>query len=154
MEYVGIAAVVALVLAAAAALWRFTAVRRAGAPGLFRWMPATGVHGWRHGVLHYSGDQLEFYKVRSLSPSPDLELNRRDVELGGLRDLTAEEIDIMPGVSSVLQFSTPAGKFEFAAAQSLALAFISWVESAPDRRQEPRAVRNRGKRATRGHREH
>ncbi|MDY5785849.1 MULTISPECIES: DUF2550 domain-containing protein [unclassified Corynebacterium] len=138
MQYVMYFLLLIVVLAVLAAAWRFTRFRNAGATGLFRLLPAQGVHGWRHGVLRYKGEELLFYKLRSLSLTNDLILNRRDITIDGFRELTAQEHDFIPGVSQVLQLTSPRGSFEFAGQRHAQMALISWVEAAPDRRQERR----------------
>lgn len=138
MKFVVVALLIVCALAGAAAVWRFMRVRNAGARGLFRQLPASGLHGWRHGVLRYKGEELEFFKLRSLSFSRDLALARRDISITGLRELTEQEADFMPGVSVVLQLDCPAGAYEFAADRRTEMALVSWVEAAPDRRQERR----------------
>ena len=56
----------------------------------------------------------------------------------------------MPGVTTVLQLSSPMGDFEFAAERHVEMALISWVESAPDRRQERVDFRALAQRVQRG----
>ncbi|WP_291313854.1 DUF2550 domain-containing protein [Corynebacterium sp. UBA2622] len=148
MKYVAVVLLALLVAATAAAMWRFTRFRNAGAPALFRRLPAREVHGWRHGILRYRGEVLQFFKLRSLSLSNDLALDRRDITLKGLRECTDEEREIMPGISKVLHLGSPAGDFEFAGAPHVQMALVSWVEAAPDRRQVPRG---QGPMAQQGH---
>ncbi len=135
MKYAVAVLLVLLVLAVAVAAWRFMKFRHAGAPALFRSLPAREVHGWRHGILRYRGEELQFFKLRSLSLTNDLALDRRDITLTGIRECTDEERDIMPGISKVIQLGTSAGDFEFAGAPHVQMALVSWVEAAPDRRQ-------------------
>ena len=131
---VGAAAVLAVVLGAAA--WRFAVVRNSGARAMMRELPADGVHGWRHGVLRYDGERLLFFKLRSLTFHHDIELDRRGVEFDGFRDVTGDEREFMPEIGRVLCFSGPMGDFEFAADSRTEMGLISWVEAAPDVRQE------------------
>ena len=72
-------AFVAVVALCASGLWRFANVRNSGARAMMRRLPAHGVHGWRHGVLRYDGERLLFYKLRSLSFSHDVALDRRGI---------------------------------------------------------------------------
>lgn len=132
------------------ALWRFVMFRNAGARGLIRKLPAAGVHGWRHGVVKYTGEELQFYKLRSLSSNYDVSFDRRDLTFNGVRELSPDEQVIMPGVTTVLQLSSPMGDFEFAAERHVEMALISWVESAPDRRQERVDFRALAQRVQRG----
>lgn len=132
------------------AIWRFTMFRNAGARGLIRMLPAEGMHGWRHGVIKYTGEELQFFKLRSLSSNYDVAMDRRDLSFNGVRELSADEREIMPGVTTVLQLSSPQGDFEFAAERHVEMALISWVESAPDRRQQRVDIRSLSQRVQRG----
>ena len=139
--------------AGSASAWRFTMFRGHGAQCLLRAVPADGSHGWRHGVLRYVGEQARFYKLRSLSFNYDLSLDRRSVTFNGVRQLTAEERDFMPGVESVLMLSGPEGDMEFAGERHVAMALISWLESAPDSRDQREDMNALAERANRGRRE-
>lgn len=127
---------VLVVLVVIAVLWRFAMFRNSGVQGLVRQLPADGVHGWRHGVLRYAGEEARFYKLRSLSFNYDVALDRRTVTFNGVRELSAQEREFMPGVESVLSLTGPEGDFEFAGERHAEMALISWVESAPDSRAQ------------------
>lgn len=147
---------VLLLLAATAGIasaWRFTMFRGHGAQCLLRAVPAQGSHGWRHGVLRYVGEHARFYKLRSLSFNYDLSLDRRSVSFNGVREPTAEERDFMPGVESVLLLGGSEGELEFAGARHVEMALISWLESAPDSRDQREDMNALAERASRGRRE-
>ncbi|WP_155860892.1 DUF2550 domain-containing protein [Corynebacterium timonense] len=153
MKFAFVAVLLVCVVAGVAAAWRFLRFRNSGAQGLFRKLPASGLHGWRHGVLRYSGEELEFFKLRSLSFCHDLVLDRREITITGFRELTEQERDFMPEVAVVMEITSSSGNFEFAGERHAQMALVSWVESAPDRRQQQRgsaykaylAHRGRGK---------
>ncbi len=149
-----LAAIVLLVIAlvVVAAVWRFTMFRNSGVQGLIRLLPAEGSHGWRHGVLRYSGDEARFYKLRSLSFNYDLAFDRRDMTFNGIRKLTDEERDFMPEVDTALELTGPMGDFEFAGERHAEMALISWVESAPDVRAQRGDMNELAERANRGRR--
>lgn len=136
-------------LVAIAVGWRFTNVRNSGVQGIIRMLPADGAHGWRHGVLRYAGEEARFYKLRSLSFNYDSSLDRRTVTFHGIRDLTEDEKEFMPGVEGVLQLSGPQGDFEFAGDRHAEMALISWVESAPDSRAQRADMNELAERAQR-----
>lgn len=144
---------VLVLLAGIAVVWRFTMFRNSGAQGLLRRLPAQGVHGWRHGILRYVGEQARFYKLRSLSFNYDMSLDRRTVTFRGVRELTEEERDFMPGIEAVLLLEGPEGEMEFAAERHVEMALVSWIESAPDRRAQRGDMIELAERAGRGHRE-
>lgn len=59
MEIVTWVLIVFGVLAVLLAVWRFLTLRSRGTTILLRRLPASGVHGWRHGTIRYNGDDLE-----------------------------------------------------------------------------------------------
>lgn len=119
------------VLVALLALWRFLAYRANGTQALIRRLPAKGSHGWRHGVIRYRGEMIDFYKLRSVSPSPDVTFERHGFSLKGRRDQTAFEQRFMePGVR-ILVVDTRRGEFEWALDRHAEMALLAWVESAP-----------------------
>lgn len=143
---------VAIVLLAGA-LWRFLTVRNNGTPALMRQLPAEGTHGWRHGIAVYTGETMRFFKLRSLSFSADIVLNRSTLSITGNRNATETERDFMPGVEVVVLFSASNGEngeYEFASNRRAAMALISWVESAPDSRQVRTDMNRLHQRAFRG----
>mgnify|MGYP001757730804 CR=1 FL=1 len=152
MEILGYIVALIFVFAAIAVAWRFMMFRNSGAQGLIRSLPADGVHGWRHGVVRYVGEEARFYKLRSLSFNYDMSIDRRDVTFNGVRDLTDDERDIMPQVEKVLSLSGPMGQFEFAGQRHAEMALISWVESAPDSRAQREDMNALAQRANRGRR--
>ena len=93
---------------------------------------------------------MRFFKLRSLSFSADLELDRSTLAITGNRQATETERDFMPGVEVVVLFSSQAEEFEFAANHRAAMALISWVESAPDSRQVRTDMNRLHQRAFRG----
>ncbi|MDK8794738.1 DUF2550 domain-containing protein [Corynebacterium sp. MSK044] len=119
----------------AAGLWRFVAVRKTGTQALMRALPAESVHGWRHGIVRYSGSRMTFYMLRSLSFGADVVLSRNAIHVTGRREATETEREFMPGVEVVLIFSADGREYEFACDQHTGMALVSWLESAPDRRQ-------------------
>lgn len=123
---------IALLVFLALAAWRFLTVRSKGAPALHREAPGP----WRHGVVRYRGDSLEFFKLRSLSPRPDLVVDRcrasvKDQRMGGDEDPVIIDKDDV-----ILSLSNAKGVHEFALAHHAAKAAIAWVESAPSTRLE------------------
>lgn len=136
MKIISVIIALMLLFLVAGGVWRFARIRGTGARAMVRELPADGVHGWRHGVMRYEGEELKFYKLRSTSFSHDYLLDRRGVEFNGFRDVTEAEREFMPEIGHVLQFSGPAGDFEFAADRHTEMGLVSWVESAPDARKE------------------
>ncbi|MCZ9309057.1 DUF2550 domain-containing protein [Corynebacterium uberis] len=127
------AALGAVVLALAA--WRFFAVRSQGSTIALRRLPATGIHGWRHGVIRYEGDSVKFFKLRSLSPVADLVFNRSYIHIESSREMTPQEASFMMPGSRVITVSN-GSRWQLAVDVRTAMALRAWVEAAPDVRQE------------------
>ncbi len=119
----------------AAGVWRFFAVRKSGTQALMRALPAESIHGWRHGIVRYSGSRMSFYMLRSLSFGADVVLSRHSITVTGRREATETEREFMPEVEVVIVFSADGREFEFGCDRLTAMALVSWLESAPDRRQ-------------------
>ena len=135
MEMLWIALGLVAVVFFAAGVWRFVAVRKTGTQALMRALPAENVHGWRHGIVRYSGSRMTFYMLRSLSFGADVVLSRNAIHVTGRRQATEIEREFMPGVEVVIVFSADGREYEFACDRHTAMALVSWLESAPDRRQ-------------------
>lgn len=150
MEIIGVALSLAIVVLLCAAAWRFVSFRNRGSHGLLRLLPASGVHGWRHGVFRYNGECLKFYKLRSLAFRSDIRLDRRGTEVDRIRELTEAEKDIMPEIDRILVLRSRNGAYEFASDRRARMALVSWLESAPNERQIPREVKIHAQRAAGG----
>lgn len=122
--------------ALALAAWRFLTVRSHGAPALVRRLPAHDSHEWRHGVVRYRGDYLEFYKLRSLLPTADLRLNRMRTSTVGHRLAEDEDPEILDRDHVILHLESEDKSFEFAAPHHAAKAIVAWTEAAPSERKE------------------
>lgn len=124
--------VVVLLLAAL----RFFSQRSQGTQALVRPLPATDTLGWRHGVIRYSGEDMEFYKLRSINPSCDLRLDRRLVSAVGSRPLDDDEADFISQPAEAIHLTTGDEDIEIALEPNAAMALNAWIESAPSPRQE------------------
>lgn len=133
VKYVLIALVVVFVLLAVLAAWRFAAIRSRGTSILIRKLPATGVHGWRHGVIQYQGERLQFFKLRSLAPRADAVFLRSGIDMQGHRERTSAEQDVFSN-PQILKFNHDGTSYEAAMSPHAEMAFTAWVESAPDSR--------------------
>lgn len=122
--------------AVALAAWRFLTVRSHGAPALMRRYPAHDTHEWRHGVIRYRGDIMEFYKLRSLWPTADLRLDRTHTTAEGHRRAGDEDPDILDSDYIVLHIESAGKGYEFAVSHHAAKAVVAWTESAPSERKE------------------
>jgi hypothetical protein len=128
---------VVVLLAVLLALWRFLTLRSRGQTVLLRRLPASGLHGWRHGTLRYDGDQLLYYKLRSLSPRADHVFHRQQLEVLDSRNVSEEEGGFMSRDLRIATLSDDHDvRYEFALDQHGLMALTAWVEAAPDIRHE------------------
>lgn len=150
MGYVVAALSAVTLLVVALAGWRFITLRSKGTSVTLRRLPAQGLHGWRHGLLRYNGDNLKYYMLRSLAPSADIVFSRTQVQLQGHRVVESHEASFLSAPKAVL-FSHQGTEYELVCSPHAEMAFTAWVEAAPDSRMEkmsPKALRkkmNRGR---------
>ena len=127
-----ISVLLVVVLALSFRLWK---LGQGGTPGILRDTPASGGHGWRHGVIRYRGDEARFYRLSSLRLWPDRRLSRRGLEIVSRRAPRGDETDIMTDEIVVLELQdVSAGQargYEMALDRGALTAFQSWVESRP-----------------------
>ncbi len=146
---------VALVLVATVlAAVRFFKLRSTGAQVLVRALPAKDSHSWRHGIVRYTADCLEFFKLRSVSPVADLRLNRLDIDVLSTRKLDDDEASFMPEATEAIHIKAGEREYELAVDLRSAMALNAWVESAPSRRKENiniKALQSRVERSQRHH---
>lgn len=123
-----------LVLLTSASLYRLAMLRRGGTSALLRVLPATGGHGWRHGLIRYGEDHLVFYKLTSLKLGPDSKISRQGIELDDRRGPRGDEYDIMTDSIVVTGLTDGDRTYEVALDRGSLAAFQSWVESRPSGR--------------------
>lgn len=136
MEIVTWVLIVFAVLAVLLAIWRFLTLRSRGSTVLLRSLPASGAHGWRHGRIRYNGDDLEYFKLRSLSPMADQVFTRQRLEFHEPRTMTPEEAGFMSEGLSIATLCDAGTHYEIALDQHGLMALTAWIESAPHQRQE------------------
>jgi hypothetical protein len=129
-------------------LARRTALRRGGATlncG-FRLDVAKPTRGWRTGMARLTPEDLEWFKLLSLSLQPKWTLVRRSVEVTGHREPHGAELLLVPHDCVVVACDviTRQGdplNVELAMSEAQLTGFLAWLESAapgahshPDRR--------------------
>lgn len=150
MDLINWVILVLIVLAIALAVWRFLTLRPRGASVVMRRLPASGTHGWRHGTVRYDNGNLEYYKLRSLSPRADLVISRGDLVFHRTRPMSDREASFMASGLIVAVISDAVTEYELAMDQRGLMALTAWVESAPDARQERVDIKRLRERITRG----
>ncbi len=137
--YLGDALLAVLLLAVLVLGYRLWKMRQGGTAAILRDLPASGGHGWRHGVIRYRDDEASFYRLSSLRLWPDRRLVRRAVEISDRRAPRGDEFDIMTDATVVLELRDTGGRgYEIALDRGALTAFLSWVESRPSPRARPR----------------
>lgn len=87
--------------------------------------------GWLLGLGRYAGEDLEWFRIFSLSPRPKRVWPRADVEYAGLRrPQGAEELSLYAD-HVVVVCDTPDGTLELAMNPASLKGFQSWLEAMP-----------------------
>ena len=128
--------IVLAVLAVLLAAWRFLTLRSRGTSIILRRLPASGTHGWRHGTIRYNGDDLEYFKLRSISPRADLVFNRQTLEVRGTRGMSPQEAGFMDTGLTIFDLAAADVDYEVGLDAHGSMALTAWLESAPDIRTE------------------
>ena len=125
-----------LVAAAILALVRFVGLRSRGVQVILRRLPASGNHGWRHGIMRYKGDHIAFYMVRSVSPMADAVFRRSDMRLVGRREPSPREASFMADGLTIVEFAIGQTRREVGLDFAGDMALTTWLESKPDNRTQ------------------
>lgn len=100
-------------------------------------LPGAPDTGWITGIARYHDEDLEWFKVFSLSVRPKVVLGRRVARVESHRLLSPEEAEQLPGLDVVTRLSDPSleargrGSVELAMSRSSATALMSWMEASP-----------------------
>jgi hypothetical protein len=133
-----------LLLAVVALSYRLWKLRQGGTAAILRDIPATGGHGWRHGVIRYRGGEAGFYRLSSVRWWPDRRLSRRGIEIVSRRAPRGDEFDIMTDEIVILELRDTGPDrrrgYELALDRGALTAFLSWLESRPSPRARRRTV--------------
>ncbi|MHB2251217.1 DUF2550 domain-containing protein [Corynebacterium aurimucosum] len=144
----GLCALLLLVVFILAAV-RFFTVRSRGTSILLRRLPSKDSHTWRHGLVRYDGEYMEYFKLRSVLPRANKRFNRLDIELGSTRPMDDDEASFMPSGYQIIRISIDGRDYEIASNAHGIMALNAWVESAPSKRQEKMDYHQMRQRATR-----
>lgn len=86
---------------------------------------------WMLGVARLSGEDMEWYRVFSVSFRPKVTLRRGQVHVVTTRILEADERALLFDAERVAVLHGGAGDVELAMAPDRMTAFLSWLEAAP-----------------------
>jgi hypothetical protein len=87
--------------------------------------------GWLLGVGRYSGDELEWFRIFSLSPRSKLVFRRGELTYVGRRDPGGVESYSLYSGHIIVSCRTPAGPLEVAMSPDALTGFLAWLEAAP-----------------------
>jgi hypothetical protein len=87
--------------------------------------------GWSPGIGRFTGDELRWYRVFSLSWRPRRILRRQALAVESRRQPTPTEALAMPDNWIVLRCTSQRDTVEIAMAESTLAGFLSWIEAAP-----------------------
>jgi hypothetical protein len=87
--------------------------------------------GWVLGVGRYAGDDLQWFRVFSLSPRPRRTLSRRDLKVQYRRQPKGpESLALLKGVE-VIELVSTTGPVQIALDPSALTGFLAWLEARP-----------------------
>ena len=97
----------------------------------FRLKPRSQGRGWVLGVGRFVGDELQWFRVFSLSPRPRRTLSRIDLVVKSRRPPGgAEAFSLLKG-AEVVQLTSATGPVEIAMDSSTMTGFLAWLEARP-----------------------
>lgn len=97
----------------------------------YRMRSTTPGRGWVLGIGRYSGEELEWFRIFSLSPKPRCAWHRKSMEYVGRRDPEGIETMSLYPDHVVVRCETATGDAEFAMSGPSLTGFQAWVESGP-----------------------
>ena len=87
--------------------------------------------GWVLGIGRYSGEQLEWFRIFSISPRPRRTWHRKTMEYAGRREPSGVEAMALYADHVVVSCATPQGTVELAMSRPALTGFQAWLESGP-----------------------
>lgn len=96
-----------------------------------RLKPKSQGRGWVLGVGRFVGDDLQWFRVFSLSPRPRRTLSRRDIAVRSRRIAKGPESLALLKGAEVVVLTGPGGDVEIALDASAMTGFLAWLEARP-----------------------
>jgi hypothetical protein len=96
-----------------------------------RLKPRKQQRGWVLGVGRFVADDLQWFRVFSLSPRPRRTLSRRDVTVQARRLPEGQESLALLKNVEILELTTSDGLVEIALDGSALTGFLAWLEAQP-----------------------
>ncbi len=96
-----------------------------------RLKPKSQGRGWVLGVGRFVGDDLQWFKVFSLSTRPRRTLSRRDLQVRTRRAPRGPESLALLKGAEVVELTSSQGRVEIALDASAMTGFLAWLEARP-----------------------
>ncbi|MCW4355188.1 DUF2550 domain-containing protein [Hoyosella sp. YIM 151337] len=119
-------------------LLRIVQIRSGGTAAVVRILPAPQSEGWRHGIIRYRDESLDFYRLSRLLPGPSVRLDRQAAEIESRRRPDGGELDLMDFGVTIVGVRENGEHYEFGFERGALTAFLAWIESRPPRRARRR----------------
>lgn len=87
--------------------------------------------GWVLGIGRYAGEELQWFRIFSVSPRPRCVWHRKTMEYAGRREPAGIETMSLYPDHVVVSCTTPTGGVELAMSQPSLTGFQSWLEAGP-----------------------
>lgn len=87
--------------------------------------------GWRLGVGRYIGDELRWYRIFGLWPTPETVLSRRDLEIVTRGEPSADEHGVLGADAVIITCRSGDGCTDLAMSRAALTGFLAWLEAAP-----------------------
>jgi hypothetical protein len=132
LEAVGLLVVLVVAYGAALVVRRWVLSRHGGTFELsHRVRPARSGRGWLLGLGRYSGDDLEWFRIFTLSPRPKRRWNRTMLSFDARRDPERNEQHVLYPGHVVIRCQGPDGPVELAMSAASLTGFQAWLEARP-----------------------
>jgi hypothetical protein len=96
-----------------------------------RLSPRSHGRGWVLGVGRYDGDDLQWFRVFSLSTRPRRRLSRRELQVVRRRSATGPEAMALIKGMEVVELRARGDRVEIGLEPSAITGFLAWLESQP-----------------------
>lgn len=132
VDVVGVLLLLALLYGVALIVRRRTLSRNGGAFELsYRMRTQKPGRGWLLGLGRYNGEELEWFRIFSLSPRPRKAWERQHLSYTGRREPAGVEEMSLYADHVVVSCSSSAGPLELAMSEASLTGFQSWLEARP-----------------------
>ena len=132
LEAVGLLVVLVIAYGVALVVRRFVLSRNGGTFELgHRLGPADVARGWSLGLGRYSEDELEWFRIFTLSPWPKRRWNRSRLSYDSRREPESSERTVLYPGHVVIRCHSPEGAVELAMSAASLTGFQAWLEARP-----------------------